>query len=460
MANEETIYMGMGNTQSENTNESVLKNVVAKAWKPVTIGGLTGIVLGAGALMAQKAYAASQEADEAPVDEAKQNTAKVTPAVENEVVDAPVETPVLNEAAISDEMSFEEAFAEARAQVGPGGIFQWHGVIFSTYTADEWEAMTEEEHENYAMLVRPEVEAHEVNTEEIAAQEDVEAVEEPQEPFVDEEAVAQEVDHPKVSEVAGMMEEEVVDIPVREMNEDFILADMHAAEEGFALADQAVAEAQADDDVVVDGDVVLAETAEADNEDIALADIAVADEDVAMADVAVADEDIAIAEDVAQVEDIAVLEDNEDIAIADIAESEDAFSVEEMYKLSPDEDMAMADVATKGVAPQNSDHGKFEDFLDDSQVRIVGYGEFDGHAVRGLDLDGDGHVDIAVIDVDDSGDLSREDIVVEDGNGNMSTYGELQDFAMNHQDATHEDSTNPDVAEDMPDYMDDALAQL
>lgn len=46
---------------------------------------------------------------------------------------------------VNDEMSFGEAFAAARAEVGPGGCFEWHGNIYGTYTADEWNNMTAEQ---------------------------------------------------------------------------------------------------------------------------------------------------------------------------------------------------------------------------------------------------------------------------------------------------------------------------
>ena len=42
-------------------------------------------------------------------------------------------------------MSFGEAFAAARQEVGPGGVFEWHGGVYGTYYADEWDKMTPEE---------------------------------------------------------------------------------------------------------------------------------------------------------------------------------------------------------------------------------------------------------------------------------------------------------------------------
>jgi len=50
---------------------------------------------------------------------------------------------------VDDDMSFSEAFATARAEVGGGGAFVWNGDVYSTYTAEEWDAMTEEQRDGY-----------------------------------------------------------------------------------------------------------------------------------------------------------------------------------------------------------------------------------------------------------------------------------------------------------------------
>lgn len=419
MANEETIYTG--NTQ--NPNEGVLKNIVEKAWKPVTIGGSTGILLGAGALMAQHTIAFS--ADAKPVSHSTTSHGDdaqrvVRFPVEGQVLDpqdTPQDNPLVDSqddmvgvsaqsslrvAVVSDDMTFEQAFAEARAQVGPGGVFYWHDAIFSTYIVEEWEAMTEEEREAFADLVRPEIDAHHVNTEHFAVMDDVE-------PDSDIDSEGGDVYAHAGVEHTLDVDQEVADIPVYEVNEDVILADIHEAEGGFALAD---------DDVVV-----------ADNGE--------------------------------NIQDIAMVDEDEDIAVAE-SDAEADFALDEMFDLKAEEDLAMAEGAKS--SPDSAHKDSFENFISDDVVRIVGYGEFDGHMVRGLDLDGDDIADVAVIDVDDSGDLSRDDIVVEDGNGNMSTYGDLHDFALNqlndHHDDLHDSMSNPDVADDMPDYMDDAIAQL
>ncbi len=54
---------------------------------------------------------------------------------------------------VNEQMSFEDAFNAAREELGPGGIFQWHGHVYSTFTADEWESMSPEEQETYMDIV-------------------------------------------------------------------------------------------------------------------------------------------------------------------------------------------------------------------------------------------------------------------------------------------------------------------
>ena len=58
------------------------------------------------------------------------------------------EVPVATE--VSDDMSFGEAFAAARNEVGAGGVFEWHGQIYNTYTAEEWNGMTAEERAEFS----------------------------------------------------------------------------------------------------------------------------------------------------------------------------------------------------------------------------------------------------------------------------------------------------------------------
>ena len=44
----------------------------------------------------------------------------------------------------NDHLSFDEAFAAARAEVGGNGVFKWHGGYYGTYHAEEWNALSDE----------------------------------------------------------------------------------------------------------------------------------------------------------------------------------------------------------------------------------------------------------------------------------------------------------------------------
>ena len=136
-------------------------------WKKVAIGSAAGILLGAGAI-----YAVSGEEKQDAASTASSPTADKQPVKVGEV---------------SEDMSFTDAFNSARAQVGPGGVFHWHGGIYSTYTTDEWDQMTAESRESYAQAVKPEIktgemenayvaEAHTVAHSHVADHDDVQPV--------------------------------------------------------------------------------------------------------------------------------------------------------------------------------------------------------------------------------------------------------------------------------------------
>lgn len=50
---------------------------------------------------------------------------------------------------VNDDMSFGQAFAAARREVGAGGVFEWHGHAYGTYYKEEWDAMSEAEKHQY-----------------------------------------------------------------------------------------------------------------------------------------------------------------------------------------------------------------------------------------------------------------------------------------------------------------------
>lgn len=109
-------------------------------WKPVTIGGLTGIVLGAGAMYAVKPSSVD-------VAEGTTDIGNATPIIDDTAQSAEAAPAILP---VSDELSFGEAFAAGRAASGPGGLFTWRGNLYGTYTADEWAAMSDDEKDLFA----------------------------------------------------------------------------------------------------------------------------------------------------------------------------------------------------------------------------------------------------------------------------------------------------------------------
>ena len=128
------------------------------AWKQVTLGGVSGILMGAGLLYAGQVAAQVLDKDKAPEEKPEDVSApeqgETSYTLENG----------LKVAAVSDDLSFGEAFAQARAEVGPGGVFHWHGGIYNTYSVDEWKNMSVEQKHDFAQQVQPEISPDELTT--------------------------------------------------------------------------------------------------------------------------------------------------------------------------------------------------------------------------------------------------------------------------------------------------------
>lgn len=50
---------------------------------------------------------------------------------------------------VNDNMSFSQAFVAARAEVGAGGAFEWHGRVYGTYYKNEWDGMSAQERHDF-----------------------------------------------------------------------------------------------------------------------------------------------------------------------------------------------------------------------------------------------------------------------------------------------------------------------
>ncbi|MBP3228536.1 MAG: hypothetical protein J6M53_07150 [Bacteroidaceae bacterium] len=125
---------------------------IAAGLGAAAIGGGT---LGAGVMYATGAMASDEEPaatkavvnsiNEKPVVvEEPQVTVDEDTAHKAATAQAAIEVPAphMHSAQVNNGMSFADAFAAARAEVGPGGIFEWHGGVYGTYTKNEWNAMT------------------------------------------------------------------------------------------------------------------------------------------------------------------------------------------------------------------------------------------------------------------------------------------------------------------------------
>lgn len=68
-----------------------------------------------------------------------------TPTISEQVVGHDMDVAL----SVNDSMSFNQAFAAARQELGAGGLFVWHGNTYGTYYANEWNSMTDEDKEQY-----------------------------------------------------------------------------------------------------------------------------------------------------------------------------------------------------------------------------------------------------------------------------------------------------------------------
>lgn len=116
-----------------------------QTWKEVSISGVTGILMGAGSMKAVQ----SKEVEEIAVD-SEEASAEIN----------------------YDDMSFGDAFNSARAELGAGGVFRWHGNLYNTYTAEEWNAKSSEEQYAFAEEVGAEISADDVDTSDLTQVED------------------------------------------------------------------------------------------------------------------------------------------------------------------------------------------------------------------------------------------------------------------------------------------------
>lgn len=143
-ANESTVYETVeNNTENDATqlNDEAVEEPVKskKSWGRVAAGFGGGIVMGSLATILTASSKVPENIEDNNGEEELQSEVEV-PGLIGEIQVAQ---------GVTDDMSFNEAFEAARAEVGSGGAFVWHGNVYNTYTADEWNAMTDEQREAF-----------------------------------------------------------------------------------------------------------------------------------------------------------------------------------------------------------------------------------------------------------------------------------------------------------------------
>ena len=136
---EDTVVMN--GKQNGQKKEKVSPN---DTWRQVAVGSIVGVLSGAGASIAVNAATSDVEFVVEP---------DVAPESLEGVEGSATVDGTVGVATVPEGLSFGEAFLAAREQVGAGGVFVWNGHVYHTYTADEWNAMSEAERAEFGNQV-------------------------------------------------------------------------------------------------------------------------------------------------------------------------------------------------------------------------------------------------------------------------------------------------------------------
>lgn len=132
MNNEETLHQNVQTPPAAQPKKVTAPQQIHTGWKRVAIGGISGILIGSAAAYSVSKWNAAQAAADSAAD-ANNPTTDEHAMAHN----------------VTDDMTFAEAFAAARDEVGAGGVFTWHGGVYGTFYADEWNAMSADEQKAY-----------------------------------------------------------------------------------------------------------------------------------------------------------------------------------------------------------------------------------------------------------------------------------------------------------------------
>lgn len=163
---------------------------------------------------------------------------------------------------VDDDMSFGEAFAAARHEVGAGGLFVWHGHTYGTYYANEWNSMSAEDQQQYWSNVHHTVSQIEIEPEEVdVADNDVNDAETAEPSDGTENVEATDTDETPEAEVSEEAEAEpVADEELVEASEELVEAEVEVVEAEPIMEDDIIeAEVEGVDvevEPIADGELV------------------------------------------------------------------------------------------------------------------------------------------------------------------------------------------------------------
>lgn len=169
--NEDTLYDNVNNVKNPNEETMIDNNVVSNnvnnngpktksRFGRVASGLGMGILLGGTSSFVTAKTIHAAEKDDINEEEENNNGGETNNGTNNETDNGTNTTNASNEGSgaetwsdgalpvadsVNDSMSFSEAFSAARAEVGPGGVFEWRGNVYNTYYAEEWNNMSEED---------------------------------------------------------------------------------------------------------------------------------------------------------------------------------------------------------------------------------------------------------------------------------------------------------------------------
>ncbi len=122
------------------------KDTAPRFWQAVLVGGIPGILIGSSATSVIQSLPTTEVVNSTDVE------SSASP------IDEVVEVQLAH--SVTNDMSFNQAFAAARAEIGPGGAFVWHGNVYTTFRADdaEWQEMSDEARAEFGQNVISQVE--------------------------------------------------------------------------------------------------------------------------------------------------------------------------------------------------------------------------------------------------------------------------------------------------------------